>query len=75
MFVKVKIVVNVVRNVFLFRLLHLLQIVGGCFSSERTEQNEGLCHVKGDYSSSEVDSQDYLLKEVSALLRVRKSLS
>lgn len=54
---------------------HLLQIVGGCFSSERTEQTEGLCHVKGDYSSSEVDSQDYLLKEVTALLRVRKSLS
>lgn len=45
------------------------EIVGGCFSSEKTEQTEGLCHVKGDYSSSEVDSQDYLLKEVIALLR------
>lgn len=52
------------------------EIVGGCFSSERTEQTEGLCHVKGDYSSSEVDSQDYLLKEVTALLRnIRKGSS
>lgn len=60
---------------FFLDFYHLLQIVGGCFSSERTEQNEGLCHVKGDYSSSEVASQDYLLKEVTALLLVRKSLS
>lgn len=45
------------------------EIVGECISNEGTEETEGLCHIKGDYSSSEADSKDNLIKEVTALLQ------